>query len=120
MVQALGAQKLPQHARIRREARNGHANVLINLDNLFLVRGELAGGALESAKHHVRATAKAHGTRTLLYGLHSVLHLVQPTLGRPRDDVHVILIPQHFWGVRGKIQPRGGINIPILHTSIGF
>jgi hypothetical protein len=70
----------PQHTRIRRQARNGNTNVVVNTDQLLLVRRELAGRTLEREQHGVGLGAQTDGGRTLLDGLEGVLDLVELAL----------------------------------------
>ena len=73
---------LPQDTRIRRQARNGNTDVVVNTDQLLLVRGELARRALEREQHGVRLGTDADRRRALLDCLEGVLDLVQLALRR--------------------------------------
>lgn len=79
---ALGHLYSPQNTRIRRQARDGNTDVIVNADKLLLVRGELARRALEREQHGVRLGAQTDGCGTLLDGLERVLDLVQLALRR--------------------------------------
>lgn len=73
---------LPQDTGIAGEAGDRNTDVVVNADELLLVRGELAGGTLEREEHGVRLGAQADGCRALLDGLEGVLDLVELALGR--------------------------------------
>lgn len=56
--------------------------MVVNADELLLVRGQLAGRALEGEEDGVRLGPQTDGSRALLDGLERVLHLVELALGR--------------------------------------
>lgn len=74
----------PQNTGIRRKTRNGNTDVVVNTDQLLLVRGEFAGGALERQEDRMRLGADTDRGRALLDGLEGVLDLVELALRRLR------------------------------------
>jgi hypothetical protein len=77
-----GGKDAPQHTRVAGQSRNGDADMVVNVDQLLLVRRELAGAALEGEEHGVGRGTEPDGRTALLDGLERVLDLVQLALGR--------------------------------------
>lgn len=73
---------IAQHPCIARQAGNGNADMVINLDKLLLVGRELSRRALEGQQDGVRFGAQADSCRALLDGFLGVFNLVQATLRR--------------------------------------
>ena len=64
----------------RSEAGNGDTNMVVDLEDLLLVRGELRRGAFECCEDGMGLGAKAHTRASLLHCLTGVLNLVDPPL----------------------------------------
>mmetsp|Transcript_63624 Transcript_63624/g.186670 ORF Transcript_63624/g.186670 Transcript_63624/m.186670 type:complete len:217 (-) Transcript_63624:30-680(-) len=92
VVQALVPHVLGQDSRIRGESGDADAKVVVDLEDLLLVRGQLRLRLPEGRDDDVRARAETQHRRALLHGLHGVLHLEDAPPRAPRDAVHVILV----------------------------
>mmetsp|Transcript_9465 Transcript_9465/g.20025 ORF Transcript_9465/g.20025 Transcript_9465/m.20025 type:complete len:268 (-) Transcript_9465:130-933(-) len=75
VVEALGAHVLGQRARIGVEPGDAHGDVVVDLEQLLLERGELVRRALERSQHHVRVRSQPESGAPLLDGLARVLDL---------------------------------------------
>lgn len=120
MVDALVAEVAGKNTAVRGETGDGHADVVVNLEDLALMGGEVGGGLVDGGEDDVGGGAKADGGGPLLDGLHGVLHLEQTPRRAPSRHVRVVLVPKHVFGVclllfsRSKVQRvESGIS-PLL------
>ena len=77
---------LGERARVGGEARDGDADVVVHLEDLLLVRGELVGRPLQRRQHHIVLGPQAQRRRALLL-------LVQETRWLSAPHVPVPLSP---------------------------
>mmetsp|Transcript_31559 Transcript_31559/g.79823 ORF Transcript_31559/g.79823 Transcript_31559/m.79823 type:complete len:301 (+) Transcript_31559:309-1211(+) len=105
VVDALVAHVARQDAPVRGQPRDGDAHVVVHLEDLLLVAGQLARRALERGQHHVRLAAQAHCGASLLHRLHGILDLVEPPRRAPRGHICVVLVAEHGGG-RGWLLGR--------------
>mmetsp|Transcript_50040 Transcript_50040/g.113597 ORF Transcript_50040/g.113597 Transcript_50040/m.113597 type:complete len:268 (-) Transcript_50040:137-940(-) len=75
VVEALGAHVLGEAPCVRVEAGDGHAHVVVDLEQLFLVRCQLVWRALKGAEYHVRLGAEPKARAALFDGFLCVLDL---------------------------------------------
>jgi hypothetical protein len=95
VVEGLVAHVLAEHARVGSEPRDRHADVVLHLEDLVLVAGQLRRQLLQTAQHNELAGAQAETDRALLDRLHRVLHLEELALRRPGRAVEVVQSLQH-------------------------
>lgn len=95
VIDALGAHVTGEDAAIGGEAGDGDADVVVDLEDLLLVGGELGVGLVDAGQHHVGLGSEADRRRPLLHRLHRVLNLEQPPRRAPCRDVRVVLVPEH-------------------------
>ena len=95
VVDALGAHIAREDAAIGREASDGDADVVVDLEDLLLVGGELGVGLVNAGQHHVRLGSEPDRRRPLLHRLHRVLNLEQPPRRAPCRNIRVVLVPEH-------------------------
>ena len=58
MIDTLLAHEAGQNAAVRRQARHGDADVLIDLEHFLLVAAQLIGRSLQGHQHYVRVTLR--------------------------------------------------------------
>lgn len=95
MVDALGAHVPGEDAAVGGEAGDGDADVVVDLEDLLLVGGELVVGLVDAGQDDVGPGSEADRGGALLHGLHGVLHLEEPPRGAPGGHVRVVLVPEH-------------------------
>eukprot|EP00906_Rhabdomonas_costata_P013838 RCo019834 len=101
VVDALRANKTGENPGIRGQPRNGHSHVGVQLEKLGLIRAKLGLGCpLQRNQDNVILGLRAHGAAALLHGLHGVVHLEEPAVGRPCRDVIIVLAAEHPRGTR--------------------
>ena len=114
IVDALGSHVAREDAAVGSEAGDGDADVVVNFEDLLLVRGEFGVGLVDACENHVRLGSETDRRRALLHRLHRVLHLEQPPRRAPCRHVRVVLISEHF---RFKTKTKTK-TISLLVTSI--
>ena len=60
---------------VRSQTSDGDTDVIIQGEDLLLVRRQITGGSFQGHQHGVRVGLQPHGGGALLHGLHGVLHL---------------------------------------------
>ncbi|VEU38378.1 unnamed protein product [Pseudo-nitzschia multistriata] len=75
VVEALVPHVLGQGPGVRRQPRDSHADVVVDLEELLLVARQLAHRPLEGPQDDVGAALDAHAGRSLLDGFHGVFDL---------------------------------------------
>ena len=60
-VHALGSHPARNRSCIGRESSDGDTNVIVDGEDLLLVRGEVGGGSLERDQHRVSVALETHG-----------------------------------------------------------
>jgi len=95
IVDALGAHVPGEDAAVGSEAGDGDADVVVDLEDLLLVRGEFGVGLVDACENHVRLGSETDRRRALLHRLHRILHLEQPPRGAPCRHVRVVLVSEH-------------------------
>ena len=95
MVDALCAHVLREHARVSNKAGDGDAHMVVNLEDLLLVGRELAARALQRRHDRVFIRSEPDRCAALLYGLESILDLVNAPGRRPGGAIGVVLIAEH-------------------------
>lgn len=71
---------IAQHSGVARQPRDRDTDMIIDLDQLLLVRRELAGRAFERQEDRMRLGSQSDSCGTLLDGFLGVFHLMQATL----------------------------------------
>mmetsp|Transcript_44677 Transcript_44677/g.95070 ORF Transcript_44677/g.95070 Transcript_44677/m.95070 type:complete len:295 (-) Transcript_44677:81-965(-) len=96
VVEALVPHPLGEGARVGGEAGDAHGDVIVDLEYLLLVGGQLGHGALERADDRVGVGAEGDARGSLLHGLHGVLHLEEAALRRPHRHVGIVHVAKHL------------------------
>lgn len=96
VVDALGSHVAGENSAVGGETSNGDADVVIDLEDLLLVRRELGIGLVYTGQYHMGLGSEPYGGRTLLHGFHGVLHLEQTPRWAPRRHIRVVLVPEHL------------------------
>lgn len=90
VVEGLIAHVFAEDSGVGSETRDSDADVVLHLEDLILVAGQLRGQLLEAAQHNEVLRTQAEADGALLDCLHRVLHLEQLALGRPGRAVEVV------------------------------
>lgn len=96
VVDAFGSHVAGENTAVGRETGNGDTDVVVDLEDLLLVGGELGIGLVDAGQHDVGLGSEPNRRRALLDGFHGVLHLEQPPGGAPCRHVRVVLVPEHL------------------------
>jgi len=98
VVDALRAHVLGEHARVGHQAGDANADVVVDLEDLFLVRRQLRRGALQRRHDRKVVRPQADARTALLHRLHCILNLVDAPGRRPGDAVGIVLVAKHARG----------------------
>jgi len=95
IVDALGPYVAGKDADVGSEVGDGDADVVVDLEDLLLVRGEFKVGLVDACENYVRLGSETDRCRSLLHRLHRILHQEQPTHGASCRHVRVVLVSEH-------------------------
>ncbi|KAL6133258.1 hypothetical protein ACLB2K_065495 [Fragaria x ananassa] len=79
VIDALGSHVVLQSTAFSSESDNGDADVVVDLENLLLVRRELGVGLVDACHDHVGLRSEANCHRALLHVLHGLVDLEELT-----------------------------------------
>jgi len=96
MIDAFGAHIAGKNTTISSKSSNGDADVVIDLEDLALMGGELGLGLVYAGQDDVGFGSEANCSRALIHCFHGILHLEQPPRRAPRRHVCVVLVPEHL------------------------
>lgn len=96
IVDALIAHVAGEDAAVSGEAGDSDSNMIVNLEDLLLVRGKFGVGLVYACQHHMALRSQPYRSRALLHRLHSILHLEETPRRRPCCHIGVVLVPEHF------------------------
>lgn len=86
---------IPQHSRIAGQTRNAYANVIVDLEELFLETAQRSSNvSLHCHQHGMRGRSQCYDGAALLHSFECILHLVKSALGRKHRYVIVVLVPK--------------------------
>lgn len=83
---------LPQDPSICSDSSHGNSDVVINTENLLLVRWKLRSSSLQGNQDSVVLRLQANRSTSQLHSFHCILNLMNSTLWTPHSNVAVILI----------------------------
>merc|ERR1719447_2228105 len=95
-VHALRSHPPRNRTSISSKTCNGDSHMVINWENLLLMRGEVTGSSFEGNQDCVGVGFQANCGGTLLHCLHGILNLMKSTLWAPDCHITVILISEHL------------------------
>ena len=85
-----------EDASVSGEAGDGDADVVVDFEDLLLVRRQLGVSLVNASQDHVSLRSEPDRRRALFHSFHCVLHLEQPPRRAPCRDIRIILVPEHF------------------------
>jgi hypothetical protein len=80
MVEALGAHEAMQNATISSKARDGTAYMVIDWEDLLLIRSKFRWSGPDSCYHGILLGSQTNNAASLLDSLHCILNLEQSPL----------------------------------------
>ncbi len=75
VIDGLGSHITREYTAVGGESGNGDADVIIDLEDLLLMRGELRVSLVHASQNHMALRSQPYRRRALLHSLHRVLHL---------------------------------------------
>jgi len=120
MVEALVAHPLRDGTRIGGEAGDSDPDVVVDLEQFFLVGGEFGDGAFEGAEDGVGGGAESDAGGALFDGFHGVLYLEETAFGGPDCYVRVVLVAEHGFGFGVRLVSRFGLFWCVLVCLVVF
>ena len=103
VINALVTQVTAEHPSVGGETSDGNADVIVDFEDLALVRRQLRRRLVHGGQHDVAFRPETHGRRSLLHGLHCVLHLEQTPRRAPCRHVRVVLVSEHPFRSLGSL-----------------
>ena len=122
IVDALGSHIARENSAISGKASNGESDVIINLEDLLLVRRKLGISLIDASQNHMGFRSESYCSGTLLHGLHRVLDLEEPPSRAPCRHVSVVLVPEHplklsFWTQQRTARLLAFVQSPKLNSG---
>ena len=95
MIDGFRSHVTREHTAIGGESSDGDTDVVIDFEDLPLVRRELRLGFIDGGEDDMGARSEPDCGGALLDGFHGVLYLEKTTGGTPCCHVCVVLVPEH-------------------------
>lgn len=96
MIDGFRSHVTRQNTAVGGETSDSDTDVVIDFEDLPLVRRELGLGFIDRGEDYMGARSESDRGGALLDGFHGVLHLEKTTSGTPCCHICIVLVPEHL------------------------